>query len=69
MYKYSKLLKTVYCSYSISFRTNNIQPLTMIISLSHTNKTNINVLTIWQQQAGLIECCPRVQTMPIKATD
>lgn len=49
MYKYSKWCKTrlsFAIIYSISLRTNNIQPLTMIISLSHTDKTNINVLTI-----------------------
>lgn len=49
MYKYSKLCKTrlsFAIIYSISLRTNNIQPLTMIISLSHTDKKNIHVLTI-----------------------
>lgn len=47
MYKYSKLCKTGLSFafiYSNFVRTNNIQPLAMIISLSNTDKTN--VLTI-----------------------
>lgn len=49
MYKYSKLCQTrlsFAINYTISLRTNTIQPLTMIISQHHTDKTNINVLTI-----------------------